>query len=191
MERSTRYGCRMDDDSLQASIGQAVRTERTRRGWSMRELASRAGVSQPFLSNVENARVYPSVPSLYALAGALEVRPADLMPGEYPSGRPIHLPASDSASGSARLVAGGPGSALESYLFELPPGHVDEPAYEHAGEDVVHVIAGALEVRVERQDPVLLAPGDSFWHAGTAPHSWRVPDETVGVTRVLLVLGGA
>ncbi|ROQ40941.1 XRE family transcriptional regulator [Frondihabitans sp. PhB188] len=177
-------------DELQAEIGQAVRAERTRRGWSMRELAGRAGVSQPFLSNVENARIYPSVPTLYALASALEVQPSDLLPGTYPRHAPLHLPASEGSTGSARLIAGGPGSALESYLFELAPGHVDEPAYAHEGEDVVHVIEGTLDVTVGEDAPVRLVAGESFWHEATAPHAWRVPDDAPAVTRVLLVSGG-
>lgn len=178
-------------DALQSEIGAAVRAERTRRGWSMRELASRAGVSQPFLSNVENARIYPSVPTLYAFAKALDVPPAQLMPvSDAPGRQAVHLPAAEGLSDSALLISGGRGRALESYLFDLGPGYVDEPRFSHDGEDVVHVVAGALEIASGDGAPVRLGPGESLWIDGTAPHGWRVPDDTVGRTRVLLVTGG-
>ncbi|AMM20828.1 hypothetical protein AX769_12615 [Frondihabitans sp. PAMC 28766] len=178
-------------DALQTEIGQAVRAERTRRGWSMRELAGRAGVSQPFLSNVENARIYPSVPTLYALASALDIPPAQLMPVVgSPEAPPVHLPATEGSTDTARLVAGGPGRALESYLFDLGPGYADEPAFSHEGEDVVHVLEGMLDVVSGEGEPVRLTAGATLWLDGVALHGWRVPADAPRRTRVLLVTGG-
>lgn len=180
-----------DADALQSEIGAAVRAERTRRGWSMRELAGRAGVSQPFLSNVENARLYPSVPTLYALATALDVPPATLLPSVgSPRQLPVDLPAAEGSRDTARLLAGGLGRALESYLFDLGPGYADEPAFRHDGEDVIHVLAGNLEVRIGAAPPVHLIEGESLWLDGAEPHGWHVPPDAPGRTRVLLVTGG-
>jgi ribosome-binding protein aMBF1 (putative translation factor) len=47
-----------------AAIGSSVRQARLRTGLSTRELAQRASLSQPFLSNIENGRSSPSVATL-------------------------------------------------------------------------------------------------------------------------------
>ena len=69
--------------SVAVLIGGAVREHRTGRGWSTRSLAARAGISQPFLTNIENGRTVPSLPSLYAIATALAVSCARCI-GETP-----------------------------------------------------------------------------------------------------------
>ena len=68
----------MSDDAAEApalasEIGALVRALRTSRGLSMRALAAEAGVSQPFLSKLENGRLLPSLSTLYALAAAFDV----------------------------------------------------------------------------------------------------------------------
>ena len=52
----------------------------------MRDLARRAGMSQPFLSNIENARATPSIATLYRLGGALGVSPQDFLPARPDEG---------------------------------------------------------------------------------------------------------
>jgi transcriptional regulator with XRE-family HTH domain len=66
----------MDDIRL----GTAIRLVRQRRGWRQQDLATRAGVSQSFVSRIELGRVGPqSIDSVRALAAALEIR-VDLVP---------------------------------------------------------------------------------------------------------------
>ncbi|WP_326594515.1 helix-turn-helix domain-containing protein [Streptomyces sp. NBC_01803] len=63
-----------------ALVGAAVRAARLRAGLSTRELAALAGISQPFLSQVERGQSAPSVNTVYRLAEALGLSPAALMP---------------------------------------------------------------------------------------------------------------
>ena len=56
-------------------IGGALEAERKRQGLTLRQLASKAGVSASLLCSIEKGRVNPSVATLFELATALGVRP--------------------------------------------------------------------------------------------------------------------
>src|SRR5262245_9499456 len=56
-----------------SSLGERLRSERTARGLSLRELARRAGVSPSLLSQIETAKIFPSVGTLYAIVRELGV----------------------------------------------------------------------------------------------------------------------
>ncbi|GAA2582675.1 XRE family transcriptional regulator [Microbacterium binotii] len=188
-----------------AAIGRAVREERTRRQLSTRALAAAAGVSQPFLTNVENGRVMPSIASLYSLAGALGVSAAALLP-EQPirlevvragggSRIPMHgrdrssdgnRDRGESAETYTQLIAGARGRQLGAYRFELAPGYDDE-TYAHDGEDIVHLLSGSLIYRYADHDDVELHPGDTLWVDATSAHSWMVPAAQTGATELLLI----
>lgn len=176
-----------------AAIGRAVREERTRRQLSTRALAAAAGVSQPFLTNVENGRVMPSIASLYSLAGALGVSAAALLP-EQPirlevvrAGGGSRIPMRDSDGETyTQLIAGARGRQLGAYRFELTPGYEDV-TYAHDGEDIVHVLSGSLIYRYADHDDVALHPGDTLWADARSAHSWMVPAAQSGTTELLLI----
>lgn len=158
----------------------------------MRELARRASVSQPFLSNVENGRISPSVASLYALAGALGVSPSELMPaigaaGDSAAG--VHLPTHDSDDAhDVRVLSAGGGRMLEGYLFDVGADYADPAYFEHDGEDLVHVLAGAVVLERPGHEDVTVDAGDSLWVDARTPHRWRAaaPAEQHGGVRFLL-----
>lgn len=57
-----------------------IRTYRTYRGMSVSELAAAAGISQPYLSEIENGRKTGSVDVLKRIAAALRVELDDIVP---------------------------------------------------------------------------------------------------------------
>jgi transcriptional regulator with XRE-family HTH domain len=176
------------------AVGAAVREERTRRGLSTRALAAAAGVSQPFLTNVENGKVMPSIASLYSIAAALGVTASALLPEQ-----PIRLEIvragagarmliqDDGTAGYSQLLAGARGRALEAYRFDLAPGFHEDQAYAHDGEDFVHVLSGTLIYRYDGLPDVTLADGDCLWVDGRGAHTWAVPADQEGSTIVMLV----
>jgi transcriptional regulator with XRE-family HTH domain len=180
-----------DSPSIAASLGAAIRLARQNRGWSTRELASRADVSQPFLSNVENGRTTPSVATLYRLAAALEVLPADLMPPADEStavvraGTGARVPVSDVPDAvTSQLLSGAPDRLIEAFRYDLPPGFLEPEWFSHDGEDFVYVLEGTL-VFIRGQEEIMLGPGDSLWHSSQVPHRWRAAGDAP--TRLLLV----
>jgi transcriptional regulator with XRE-family HTH domain len=58
---------------LEQSLGNKIRAVRQGQGFSMRELASAAGISSPTLSRLEHGRIAPSLATLVAIARALQV----------------------------------------------------------------------------------------------------------------------
>jgi XRE family aerobic/anaerobic benzoate catabolism transcriptional regulator len=71
----------MDADRLLRTMGQRVRERRAAQGFTLKELASRAGLSSRFLVQVESGSGNLSVRSLAGLAHALGTTPADLVSG--------------------------------------------------------------------------------------------------------------
>jgi transcriptional regulator with XRE-family HTH domain len=69
-----------------SSLGQRIREARLRAGWSQNELASRADVKQPTLARIESGRrLDPSIRTVSALAGALDVSIESLVGRSEPS----------------------------------------------------------------------------------------------------------
>ena len=62
-------------------VGQVLRTRRTDRGETQRDVADRAGISVQYLSEIERGRKEPSSEMIAAVAGALGIDLADLLIG--------------------------------------------------------------------------------------------------------------
>jgi transcriptional regulator with XRE-family HTH domain len=169
----------MSDDAAEApalasEIGLLVRALRTARGLSMRALAAEAGVSQPFLSKLENGRLLPSLSTLYALAAAFDVPPA--IASSDDTTPEAHLRASDAPHAPrARLVAGGPGRRTEAYLFTAQPGQSDDVDFEHQGEEFVFVTEGTAVLTYADGASHAVSAGGSITIETTRPHRWSVP----------------
>lgn len=180
------------DEAVLQGIGAAIRAHRTAAGLSMRELAARAGMSQPFLSNLENARAMPSVATLYRLANALGTGPHEFLPTQtHPvvvvrHGDGLRSPVDDAPDApESVLVAGAPGRMIEAHTFDVGPGVAIGDWFEHDGEDFVMVVEGRLVVEFGDGRTHELAAGDTMWHVSELAHRWRTPAD-VGA-RVLLV----
>jgi len=63
----------MDQATLLTQIGSRVRSRRTSMGWTLKEIASRSGVSSRFLSDLESGKGNISVSRLADVARALDV----------------------------------------------------------------------------------------------------------------------
>jgi transcriptional regulator with XRE-family HTH domain len=65
-----------------------VKEWRQVRGWTQRQLATRAGCSRELISSIETARYAPNTDRLAELAAALDVPIQDLFPPPTRPGRP-------------------------------------------------------------------------------------------------------
>lgn len=66
------------------TLGLRVRSERTRLGLRLADLASSAGISLSYLSDVERGRTLPSLEVLYSLAVGLDTTVLVLLQDLYP-----------------------------------------------------------------------------------------------------------
>jgi quercetin dioxygenase-like cupin family protein len=171
-------------DAVAQAVGRAVRRARTNVGWSMRDLAAKAGVSQPFLSDLENGRATPSIATLYRLADTFGVAPQDLLPPTpadvvvVRAGTGLAVNPVDDTPGGAvsRLVAGGPGRMVEARRYALAPGQPIGDWFEHEGEELLFVVEGVVWVELGGGREERLTTGDTLWHSGLVPHRWRADD---------------
>ncbi|MGI4894296.1 MAG: helix-turn-helix domain-containing protein, partial [Janthinobacterium lividum] len=136
-----------EDARLAALVGATVRALRERSTLSMRTLAARAGISQPFLSTIERGLSTPSMLTVYRIAAALGVEPGDLLPG--PAAERVSvtrgvdaalIPVSDApgaAAGRALLMR--PGAGLEVLEYRVAAGEHLGGWFEAPGEMAVLV----------------------------------------------------
>lgn len=178
------------DDDRWASLGTAIRERRLAGEFTMVELAERAGLSQPFLSQIENGRARPSMQSLYRIATALSTTPQALFGGPAAAVEPTLARSADDAVPTIDTD----GESLRRLL--LPgdaPFHVIElvglareflEPWTHEGFEALYVIAGPVEVDVAGEISTLES-GDFLSYPATLPHRYR---SSRGPTaRVLLI----
>jgi transcriptional regulator with XRE-family HTH domain len=179
--------------ALSSEIGLAIRTQRLAGAISLADLARRSGLSQPHLSQLENGHSTPSISALYRIADALGVGAEKLLPRRDEtrvlvtrSGQGLVVPGTDlPGSSTSRLLAGGPGIALEAHEIRSSAMTTAEPWLQHDGEDFLYVIEGSVTVEVGDDTPVQLRAGDAIWYRARQRHRWTAT--TRAPFRVLLV----
>lgn len=164
-------------------VGTRLQAVRHMRGWSQRELARRAGVTNASISLIEQGRVSPSVGSLKKVLDCIPMSLAEffsLQLDDYPAVffRAEEMP--DLAEGPVqhRLLGAGIGNRDMSILYEVyPPGGDSGPEMlSHAGEKGGIVVSGQLEVTVGAEVAVL-GPGDGYYFSCRRPHRFRNPGD--------------
>jgi transcriptional regulator with XRE-family HTH domain len=180
---------------LTREVGLSVRARRTAVGLSIAELARRAGVSGPFISQLEAGRSSLSIPTLYRIADALGTSPNGLLPvlKEDLVTRAGHgpvLPATqtDHPQEPRLLTRRGPDVALEGFHYLIDAGQDAQQWYRHRGEDLVFVIAGSIVVEFEDGREVELAAGDSLHHQGEISHRWRLAGQEPAEALVVITV---
>jgi DNA-binding Xre family transcriptional regulator/quercetin dioxygenase-like cupin family protein len=162
-------------------VGARVRQLRRARGLTVGELASRAGLTAGFISQLERDLTSVSLASLARICAALGVTIGQLLdasPGVVVyrrSDQPIAPPGFEgqehrlvvtrerrfNATRSRIAPGAGPGEGL----YTLP-----------ADVELVYVLAGALELRVH-DEVFLLEAGDALTYSPRDLHTWRNPSE--------------
>ena len=126
-------------DDLSQRLAQRIRLERDGRGWSLAELAERAGVSKATISKIERAEVSPTAVVLVRLASAFDLTLAGLMLRAEGQGERLSRAAAqavwrDPETGYLRRqVFSRPDHPVELVRVELPPKQtVTLPASSYA-----------------------------------------------------------
>lgn len=188
----------LDEAELHRLVGRAVKGLRERAGLSMRALAARAGVSQPFLSQVERGLSAPSMSTVYRLAEALGVVPGDLLPtpghgsvAVVRAGEGRALPVADRPDAAVgHIMMSRSDRMLEVLDYRIEPGQYLEEWFEGESEMAVYVIEGTLGIEVEGHGAWRLGPGDLISYPGSARHRWVKADDRP-VHALLVIARGA
>ena len=170
---------------------------RSERGLSGRKLAAAADVSQPLLSQLEGGRTSVAIATLYRLATALGVKPADLLPDPPTDTEVEVLRASElnqiavselPNATTARTAYRGGRRITELGDFRIEPGPDVDEWFESADETVIYVLEGSLHVDFKDRASVILHPGDVMFHSAWVQTRWRLASESAA--RVILVAAG-
>jgi transcriptional regulator with XRE-family HTH domain len=154
----------------QRALARNLRRLRVARRWSLSELSGATGIGKATVSAIENGRANPTVDTLAALAGALEVELTALVE-ETPaddltvvrSGQGAH--AGDGFERVGRLAAGG-----EVTRAVLEPGGAVELAALPAGARLHVVVTRGSLVAGPSGRPVELSAGDYLSFRADQPH---------------------
>jgi len=177
-----------DEQASRKELGRRLRSLRTRRRNTLREVSDVTGLSRSFLSMLENGETGASVASLSALAkfhgtsmrellgaglreGSRLLRPEDRRVARMPNGVEI-----------SELAAGG--RLMDPTLYHVPPNAGSDGFYSHQGEEFMYVLKGSIFVELKDEETYRVQVGDVLYFPSTIPHRWWTEDDSAEIVYV-------
>lgn len=166
--------------SPEALVGAQVRALRTALGMTLADLAAAAGLSQGMLSKVENGQTSPSLATLSAIAGALNMPLGSLFTKFdqksdatfVKGGQGLTIERRGSSKGHRyQLLGHGLRSevGVEPYLITLDETSDAFPIFQHEGVEFLYMLQG--EVAYAHGDKTyVMEPGDSLFFDANIAH---------------------
>ena len=166
------------------SIGPKVRHLRKQWNLSLQQLADRSNVSTAAIHKVEQGTMVPTITTLLKLAAALE-QPVSYFVEEdqEPSLYAVFTPVTERRSiytPHQGLTLGGISGPYGQYFVATAIAEIEsgagsgESPLRHAGEELIHMLSGRLDVDVGDQS-FQLRRGDSIHFRTDQEHRWRNP----------------
>ncbi len=168
-----------DADEVAAAIARNARSLRGTRGWTLDQLAGRAGLSKGMLVQIEQARTNPSIATLCRLADAFGVTLAQLV--ELADGATVRVIEPEQVVTLWRGKEGSTGDLLvgtdrnehvELWRWRLGPGdRHDSEGHVEGTRELLSVETGTLTLQVA--DDVHQVPhGGAVLFDADRPHSY-------------------
>lgn len=172
----------LDDESKTKKVpyhfGEKLRQVREHKGYTLKVVAQRAGVSESLVSQIERNHVSPAIDTLLALADVLDIN-LEFLFEEYRKERPVHIiRAGERASVKEDDVtyeelarpASDNDNSIESYVLKIPAGsHTHRGSYGHIGRELGIIIKGKGKLTYENKE-YILNEGDSASFSAGVPH---------------------
>lgn len=170
-------------DEVIAGIGTKIRLLRQGNGLSLQQLAERSGVSAAAIHKIERNTMVPTITVLMKLARSLDRSVSYLVDEENSHPSPVVLirakdrePLFASRKGVVMENLAGPSGrfAISAAMVSVAAGQDSgKSPIAHPGEDLVHLLSGALEFEVD--EVYRLRQGDTLHLRTDRPHRWRNP----------------
>jgi transcriptional regulator with XRE-family HTH domain len=167
-----------------SELGAKVAQARGARGWSLAQLAQRAGVSAATVHKIEKSGMTPTIASLMKIASALGTSVAYFV--DEPATPDVTVVRADeraqvytSKSGlDLRNLSGRYGGfAMAGAEAAVEPRADSGPTpMKHPGEELVIVLEGEMEFVVDGECHAV-GTGDSIHFRASRSHSWRNPSD--------------
>ena len=187
------------DRLLAEAIGAQIREFRKQLKMTVVEVSKQAGLSQGMLSKIERGVTSPSLSTLSAIGGALNV-PVTAFFRKYEeqrdcsyvkSGEGLVIERQGSRAGHQYRLLGHNISKrinTEPYLITLTDESEVFPLFQHQGVEFIYLLEGEVVYRHANQT-YLLRPGDSLFFDAEAPHG---PEELISLPiRMIAVLSSS
>lgn len=181
------------------SIGEKIKSLRQEKGVSLQEVASRTGIPEPTLVDVEEHKLSPPLGNIVSLAQVLEVPVGDFFGDSGDS--PFSIVRSEDRQGVSRFNAEYSKSCgysyqglgqhkrnrqMEPFIITLnPTENTEVEPNQHIGEEFIFVLEGRVEVSLLDYRDVL-EPGDSIYYDSNVPHI--ISCHGVAPARILAVI---
>jgi len=131
-------------------LGDKIKKERKRRGWTQKELCKRCGLSPSLLSQIENGKLDPSLSSLDKIASCFSVHISKLLT-DYEEKNDImhfarkeHIVLQDDGKRKLQLIMPQL-EEMEKVLMILKPDAVEHDYTRHSGIEFVYVFQGSIQ----------------------------------------------
>lgn len=178
-------------------IGGRLRHARLMKSMSLKDVAAGVGVSESFISKLENDKVQPSLAVLHRLVAFLGLNVTAMFNHEADEDGPLmvmragqrptittRLRQNTDGVLLERLIPQTRNSLLQVNIHQVEPGGGSHGLISHVGEEMGYVLDGVLDLTVG--DRICrLHKGDSFSFPSEEPHGYANPGSEVA--RILWV----
>jgi transcriptional regulator with XRE-family HTH domain len=166
-------------------VGRKLRALRLKKKIGLADLGRHTGLSASMISQLENGKLVPTLPTLARIAMVFDVglehffasrakkRPLALVRAEERIRFPDRAGAIKPNFLFECLAFSTQEKSLQAYLAQFPRRKANEVVeHIHDGAEFIHVLEGTLILRYSGEDHELNA-GDSVYFDGSEPHSYR------------------
>ena len=160
-------------------FGEKLRQVREHKGYTLKVVAQKAGVSESLVSQIERNHVSPAIDTLLALADVLDIN-LEFLFDEYRKKRPVQViranerPSINEDDITYEQLAKPSGSdtenSIESYVLHIPAGsHTHRGSYGHIGREFGIITKGKARLTYENTE-YILNEGDSVSFSAGVRH---------------------
>lgn len=182
MNTISHPGQRLSHSDADADIrlGATIRAYRVARSMTLREVSARSGISIGTLSQLERGLASPSLKVLREVCTVLDLPMGTLFDGAAESQDEIvvrrherGILAIPGKGMRKELLTRRNDAGIQAMIVTVEPGggSGSEP-YSHDGEEVGHVLAGELRIRIGTRS-FDVGTGDTFCFESTLPHGFE------------------
>ncbi|MFV0434672.1 MAG: helix-turn-helix domain-containing protein [Leucobacter sp.] len=168
-------------DELQR-LGPRLRAARQERGWTLDDLAGRAGMSVSTLSRLESGKRQASLELLLPLTRQLGIRIDDLI--ETPDSDPRVRRRAIQRRGMTIAPLTREESEVRAFKITYAPDMPQTHPRTHEGHDWLYVLSGRLALTLGERE-LVLGPGEAAEFDTTIPHRMRAegsrPAEVISI----------
>lgn len=166
-------------------LGNKLRQLRLKKKIALVDLGKHTGLSASMISQLENSKLVPTLPTLARIAMVFDVgldffftdKKRKRLFSVVRADERMRFPErSDSPTPGyffECLAFSAQDKSLQAYLAEFPARKPDDVSeHMHEGAEFFHVIEGEVSIRYQDED-YLMNKGDSVYFDSSAPHSYR------------------